>query len=59
MESIKRKFKSNVLYNAALYRTAIGCSLVNSDRRIKYAKECLNYLTNIDIRFNRNQDLFV
>ena len=32
--------------------------LVNSDRRIKYAKECLNYLTNIDIRFNRNQDLF-
>ena len=32
--------------------------LVNSDRRIKYAKECLNYLTNIDVRFNRNQDLF-
>ena len=32
--------------------------LVNSDKRIKYAKECLNYLTNIDINFNRNQDLF-
>ena len=32
--------------------------LVNSDRRIKYAKECLNYLTNIDIKFNKNQDLF-
>ena len=32
--------------------------LVNSDRRIKYAKECLNYLTNINIRLNRNQDLF-
>ena len=32
--------------------------LVNSDRRIKYAKECLNYLTNINVRFNRNQDLF-
>ena len=32
--------------------------LVNSDRRIKYAKECLNYLTNIEVKFNRNQDLF-
>ena len=32
--------------------------LVNSDRRIKYAKECLNYLTNINVKFSCNQDLF-
>ena len=32
--------------------------LVNSDRRIKIVKESLNYLTNTEIRFNCNQDLF-